>query len=109
MEKNYMETARAFKSLCDPQRLKILDMLNREELCACDILEQMDIGQSTLSYHMKIFVDGSIVNRRREGKRTFYILEAEGCKRAKGLIVRLPCIKRNKMEDYDIKNQGGCK
>lgn len=109
MEKNYMETARAFKSLCDPQRLKILDMLNREELCACDILEQMDIGQSTLSYHMKIFVDGSIVNRRREGKRIFYILEAEGCKRAKGLIVRLPCIKRNKMEDYDIKNQGGCK
>jgi len=39
MEKNYMETARAFKSLCDPQRLKILDMLNREDLCACDILE----------------------------------------------------------------------
>ena len=46
--------AEVFKALSDANRLKILSMLSSGEICACRILEALDITQPTLSHHMKI-------------------------------------------------------
>ena len=67
MDKNYGEYALLMKALADETRVKIFDMLSEGELCACKILEDFNITQPTLSYHMKILCDSGLVNGRRDG------------------------------------------
>ena len=78
MEKDYERDSKIFKALCDPNRLKILDILKSGEHCACKLLEILDVSQSTLSHHMKILTDSKIVNVRKDGKWSHYSLSREG-------------------------------
>lgn len=77
MNRSYAEYAPVFKALSDETRLKIIDMLSCGEMCACHILEEFSISQSTLSYHMKILSDSGIVNARRDGAWMRYTLNKE--------------------------------
>ena len=52
METIYEDHAKVFKAFCDEKRLRILELLRGGEKCACKLLENLDIGQSALSYHM---------------------------------------------------------
>ena len=73
------QTARLFKTLSDENRVQIAQLLARRgEMCACQLLELLHIGQSTLSHHMKILCDGGIVSARKEGKWMHYSLQASG-------------------------------
>jgi len=76
----YKEYAQLFKTLSDPNRLMIVDMLSCGELCACVILEKFNITQPTLSHHMKSLCDNGLVNSRKEGKWTYYSLSDEAVK-----------------------------
>lgn len=78
MEKQYEEEAKRFKAFCDPNRLKILDILKSGEHCACKLLDILEVSQSTLSHHMKILADAKIVNVRKDGKWSHYSLSEEG-------------------------------
>ena len=49
MSVNYVDIAKKLKVISDPKRLRIIDMLSCDELCACEILEKFDISQPTLS------------------------------------------------------------
>lgn len=61
------KNARIFKAFCDANRWKILGLLQSGEKCACKLLEELNIGQPTLSHHMKILCDAEIVVGRKEG------------------------------------------
>ena len=61
-----------FKALGDEHRLRILRLLAKKELSAGEILESMDIVQSTLSHHMKVLTDNGVVTATRSGKWTIY-------------------------------------
>ncbi len=89
MDNKYADSARIFKSFCDENRLKILEILQSGEKCACVLLESLQISQSTLSHHMKILVDGGIVNSRKEGKWTHYSISQEGCQGARELLGKI--------------------
>ena len=78
MIKSYSETAKKFKVLTDPNRLMILDIISCSEMCACDILEKLQISQSTLSHHMKQLFDCGLIDIRRDGKWSYYSLHATG-------------------------------
>ena len=54
---DFSKDAKIFKALCDTKRLTILDYLKSGEKCACVLIENMNIGQSAFSYHMKILCD----------------------------------------------------
>lgn len=83
MEKKYENMSKFFKALSDPNRLFILEMLKSGEKCACKILEELCIGQSTLSHHMKILYDSGIIKCRKDGKWSYYSFDEEGCKNLK--------------------------
>lgn len=68
MDASYEADARVFKALCDTRRLAILERLRSGEKCVCMLQEDMDIGQSGRSYHMKILCDSGLVVSRQEGK-----------------------------------------
>lgn len=85
----YKEHAKVFKAFCDENRLRILDLLRGGEKCACVLLEQLDLGQSGLSYHMKILVESGIVVSRQEGKWTHYRISEKGRDSAVDLLKEL--------------------
>ena len=89
METVYQKHARVFKALCDPKRLAILELLRSGEKCACVLMNQLDMGQSAVSYHMKILCESGIVTRRQEGKWTHYCLSEAGRNAAADLLLRL--------------------
>lgn len=66
-----------FKALGDEHRLQILKLLAKTELSAGEILESMDIVQSTLSHHMKVLTDSGVVTATRSGKWTIYSVNME--------------------------------
>lgn len=78
MISDYKKDACIFKALCDEKRLHILELLRNGEKCACVLIEEMQIGQSALSYHMKILCDSGIVHSRQDGKWTHYSLSKIG-------------------------------
>ncbi len=89
MEDRLIENAKLFKAFCDETRLMVLEMLQSGEKCACVLLEKVDVGQSTLSHHMKILVDSGVVSARKEGKWTYYSICDQGAELAKKLLSEL--------------------
>lgn len=79
--------AKIFKALCDEKRLAILELLQHGEECSCVLLEQLDLTQSGLSYHMKILCESGIVIGRPEGKWTFYHISPEGRQKAVDILL----------------------
>jgi ArsR family transcriptional regulator len=80
------EVVKIFKALCDIKRVKIIRLLQHGELCACNLLEKLDMVQSGLSYHMKILIDSNLVKCRVEGKWSHYSLSLEGREVAKEVL-----------------------
>ena len=78
--------ARIFKAFCDANRLTILKLLQSGEKCACKLLEELHIGQPTLSHHMKILCDAGIVTGRKEGKWTYSSFNKEGIANARSIL-----------------------
>ena len=89
MEIPHEKNARVFKALCDEKRLEIIELLRSGEKCACVLIEKMSIGQSGLSYHMKILCDSGLVESRQEGKWTHYKLSESGRDYAIALLKEL--------------------
>ncbi|MDR1394590.1 MAG: metalloregulator ArsR/SmtB family transcription factor [Deltaproteobacteria bacterium] len=85
----YSEHALVFKAFCDETRLRVLELLRTGEKCACVLLEKVNVGQSTLSHHLKIMIRSGVVSARREGKWIYYSLSGEGRQRALELLREL--------------------
>ncbi|MCF1618061.1 metalloregulator ArsR/SmtB family transcription factor [Tetragenococcus koreensis] len=52
-------------------------MISTGEKCACDILDDFEFTQPTLSHHMKVLIEAGIVTARKEGKWHYYSLVIE--------------------------------
>ena len=77
------------KPLGDENRLKILAMLGQGSLCACEMLANLQIRQSTLSHHMSILSEAGLVSSWSIGKWTHYRLCTEGIDLAQSFIGQL--------------------
>lgn len=80
------ETARIFKAFCDERRLEILEQLQHGEKYAGQLIDELQIGQSTLSHHMKILCESGVVEARKEGTWTYYSISQEGSAHIKEII-----------------------
>ncbi len=58
---------RVLKALGDPNRMRILKMLQHREMCVCELTEALQITQPSVSRHLKILEDADLVLSRREG------------------------------------------
>lgn len=86
MASAYNDTVKVFKAFCDENRLRILEILRTGEKCACKLLDDLQITQSTLSHHMKILCDSGIVQGRKDGKWVYYSIDPKGADRARELL-----------------------
>lgn len=76
-----------FKVLSDTNRLKILSIINIEgEVCTCKILEQLNITQPTLVYHMKLLMDTGLITCYKKGTWCIYKIEYEAFNKLKAVF-----------------------
>jgi ArsR family transcriptional regulator, arsenate/arsenite/antimonite-responsive transcriptional repressor len=68
------EISSGFHALSDPIRVKVLELLQQQELCVGRLCEALDTNQSKLSFHLKVLKDAELVNSRHEGRWIYYSL-----------------------------------
>ena len=66
------EVVRIFKALADPNRLRIMLLLLRRELCVCELMFILEMEQSRVSHHMRVLRDAGIAEDVREGRWIIY-------------------------------------
>ena len=66
---------RLLSALADPTRLAIVRQLARDtETCACDLTDCCDVGQPTVSHHLRVLREAGVVTSERRGQWIFYRL-----------------------------------
>ncbi len=66
-----------FRAMGEDTRVKIIMMLLEEEMCICELMEELKLSQSAVSHHVKILKQADLVNDRRNGKWTFYSINKQ--------------------------------
>jgi ArsR family transcriptional regulator len=77
---------RWFHALSDQTRLRIIELLGRGDQCVCDLTAALETGQSRLSFHLKTLKDAGLVCDRRQGRWTYYSLNAEAMDEVRGYV-----------------------
>jgi len=83
------DTARAaalFHALSDEIRLDVVGLLLQGERCVCELMDELDMAQSRLSWHLKTLSDAGIISGRREGRWNYYSLNAEAIAEVRSLL-----------------------
>ena len=70
-------TLKSLRALSDGTRLRIVALLEKDELSVNELQEITRLGQSRISTHLGLLADCDLVRSRREGKRTFYRLNPQ--------------------------------
>lgn len=72
--------AARFKALSDPMRLRLMSHIAArgcDSVCACDLLDVVDLSQPTVSHHLKKLVDAGLLVREQRGKWAHYTVVQE--------------------------------
>lgn len=64
-----------FKAMGDQNRLKIIYVLSKSQLCVCDIATLLNMTQSSISHHLKVLRDLNLVKFEKRGKLVVYSLD----------------------------------
>jgi ArsR family transcriptional regulator, arsenate/arsenite/antimonite-responsive transcriptional repressor len=72
-------TARLFKSLGDPARVRIVNLLatSSEPVCVCELTEPLGLSQPTVSHHLKKLTDAGLLTRQQRGVWAYFSIDAE--------------------------------
>jgi ArsR family transcriptional regulator, arsenate/arsenite/antimonite-responsive transcriptional repressor len=68
------EFIRVMKALSDPNRVKVVKMLQQKEMCVCEIQMALGIAQPTVSKHLKVLEDSGLVQSKKAGLWVNYSL-----------------------------------
>lgn len=79
---------KSLRALSDATRLRIIALLEKEELSVQELQEITRMGQSRISTHLGLLQESGLLQSRREGKRTFYRL-IQDLEKPKSELVRL--------------------
>lgn len=79
-------TLKALRALADPTRLRILALLEKEELSVHELQEITHLGQSRISTHLGLLQENGLLQSRRDGKRTFYRFRNDAPEPTGGLL-----------------------
>src|SRR6059058_5657812 len=69
-----VRVAAVAKALGDPVRLQLVDVLRKHagKVCVCELVPLFDVGQPTVSHHLKVLRDAGLVDSERRGLWAYY-------------------------------------
>ncbi|MCG5052230.1 MAG: metalloregulator ArsR/SmtB family transcription factor [Myxococcales bacterium] len=74
-------------ALAHPARVRILRLLARRNTCICgEIVDELDLAQSTVSQHLKIMKEVGLIEGEVDGPRVCYCLSPRVLRRFKALV-----------------------
>ena len=82
------QTAELLKVVAEENRLRILCILKKGELCVCRIIEFLDLSQSLVSHHLKCLKDAGLIEDSKRGLWVYYSLTEKG-RRTADLISKI--------------------
>jgi ArsR family transcriptional regulator len=76
-------TARLFRALGDPARVRIVNLLatSDEAVCVCELTEPLGLSQPTVSHHLKKLTEAGLLAREKRGVWAYYTIEPEAAAR----------------------------
>lgn len=83
------ELARTMKALSDPVRLRLLSVVASHsggEACVCDISVGIDVGQPTISHHLKVLREAGLLASERRGSWVYYRVVPEALEHLSELL-----------------------
>ena len=80
------EMTSIFKALSDETRLRIVKLLEKGELCVCDIVAALDIVQPKASFHLGVLKGAGLIKDRKQGKWIHYSLKESDLFRRKLMV-----------------------
>jgi len=63
-----------FRALGDETRLRLLEILTGGERCVSDLMDELELGQSLVSHHLRALREAGLVTVRRDGRRIHYAI-----------------------------------
>jgi ArsR family transcriptional regulator len=76
MTDSIKEKTKLFKALSDPNRLRIIKMLQARTLCVCEITDVLQLAASTVSKHLSILKETGFILEEKEGKWVNYMINS---------------------------------
>lgn len=71
------DLSRSLKAIADPARLRLISIIaasEGQEACVCDLTDSLEVGQPTVSHHLKVLTDAGYVTRSKRGTWAYYKL-----------------------------------
>ena len=81
--------AQALRVIADPARLRLVSLVAASEggeSCVCDLTDELDLGQPTVSHHLKVLTDAGILHREKRGRWAYYRIEPEPLELLRGAL-----------------------
>jgi ArsR family transcriptional regulator len=78
--------AALFHALSDKIRVDVVVLLLDGERCVCDLMDELGLAQSRLSWHLKTLSDAGMISGRREGRWIYYSLDADALAEARSIL-----------------------
>lgn len=95
------QIAELAKALAHPARVAIIEYLQKSEACYCgNIVDELPLAQATVSQHLKVLKQASLIKGNIEGNAICYCINEEGFDKLKGYIETL---------SQEINNANTCK
>ena len=94
-----MKLDRIFKLVGDRTKLRVLMLLDKGELCVCQVMAVLGVSQSLISKNMAKLRDGGFLEERKEGKLVFYKISSE---LPKELYDTMELLRKYMKKDSDI-------
>jgi|SRR6516164_443263 ArsR family transcriptional regulator len=89
--------------LSDPTRVRVLALLRNGELCVCELVDALGIGQSSLSSHLQICREAGVLTTRKESRWIYYSLSLLSAGQIKALFSQFQGIATDRQLREDAK------
>ena len=85
-----VELAKVFKALGDPVRLRLASLIASHEggeACVCDLTDAFDLSGPTISHHLKVLREASLIAGERRGTWVYYRIQPDALRRLSAVLV----------------------
>jgi DNA-binding transcriptional ArsR family regulator len=78
---------RILGAIGDPNRIKILLLLSKREMCVCELESALNLPQPTVSHHLGMLEQADLLERSKKARFVFYrVRESSALDLVKGLV-----------------------
>ena len=88
-KKDLEKFAKTLRVMAEPNRLKLLCLLSKDECCVCEVEKQLGLPQNLISHHLKVLRDAGLVTFKKEAQWKHYSVNEKAIKDFKIFLTQI--------------------